>query len=78
MIPQDTPYKKKHRAMYSVEELDTFYSAFKNCDLDESGEISKEELQIVCEKANYAITDGSLEFIFKVKKSINLCSVDYR
>lgn len=61
-------FSRKHRALYSIDQLNQFYKAFTNCDLDKSGEISKKELETLCEEANYPITEGSLDFIFKVKK----------
>lgn len=62
-------YKKKHLETYSVEQLELFKKAFNNCDIDKSGEISKDELRIICEKSDYAITKGSLSFMFSVSLS---------
>lgn len=66
MIQQEDKYTAKQRALYSNEELDTLKLAFDKCDLDKSGEISKEELMAICEAANYEVNEGSLDFIFNV------------
>ena len=62
---------------FSTKDIEVLNRAFKRCDIDGSGTISKKELIEICIKSEHEISEGHFDFIFSCIDKDKSGEVDY-